>query len=132
MKTVLEGKRGDKVMFAYPENGYPHDVEDAAKYLVHGNTYTVDHVDVGNWASRIYLIEIEGRSFNTVQFKFMSNAELPVLTEDFWLPVSPVPSDALLTAIHQKIEDTVGHMVHQPYCASCGLHRRITIIRTEP
>lgn len=59
---------GTKVVFAYPDNGYEGDRAHAAKHLKVGETYTVSRTSVGQSNSLVYLREIEGTCFNTVQF----------------------------------------------------------------
>jgi hypothetical protein len=60
---------GSKVVYAYPENGYPSDQEKASKYLKIGETYTVKNVDVYDWRSRVTLVEVPEQYFNTVLFE---------------------------------------------------------------
>ena len=64
----IYAKKGDRVVFAYPKNGYDRHVATAAKYLKKDETYTIDHTEVGSWHTDVYLQEIPGVSFNSVQF----------------------------------------------------------------
>lgn len=65
---ALDSKPGTKIVFAYPDNGYSGDREHARKYLTLGHTYTVRFVEVGGERSSVYLNEVKGTCFNTVQF----------------------------------------------------------------
>jgi len=65
----IYAKHGAKVVFAYPDNGYDHDIETAKKHLVVGKTYTIDHTDVYDWHTDVWLIEVPGVRFNSVHFQ---------------------------------------------------------------
>lgn len=59
---------GDQVRFIN-KNGLQSDLEKAQEYLQPGEIYTVDRVYIGNWSSKVYLMEVPGVSFNTVCFE---------------------------------------------------------------
>lgn len=59
---------GTKVIFNHPESGYNHHIETAKKHLEVGKEYTIDHTDVGDWHTGVYLKEIPGVAFNSVMF----------------------------------------------------------------
>ena len=59
---------GQRVVFAYPESGYPHHQETAAKHLTEGATYTIEHTEVGGWHTDFFLWEVPGVAFNSVHF----------------------------------------------------------------
>lgn len=61
--------RGDKVSFAHPKNGYGHDQDKAARHLVKGQTYTIDHTEVHSWHTDVFLQEFPNVSFNSVLFE---------------------------------------------------------------
>lgn len=66
---------GDKVIFAYPNNGMEADKKSAAENLTVGEKYTVSRIDVGGTMSHVYLEGVKSKvtkrpiGFNTVQFK---------------------------------------------------------------
>lgn len=66
---VLHAERGCLVRFAFPDNGYSFDRENAIKHLTVDSIYTVDSVDIGQSSSKIRLKECPGEYFNTVQFE---------------------------------------------------------------
>lgn len=60
---------GTKVVFAYPENGWPFDRNKVKeKGLSVGREYTVGHIEVFSSASDVYLEEFPGVPFNSVHF----------------------------------------------------------------
>lgn len=54
--------------FAYPGNGYQGDSDLAAKHLVPGKVYLIDHMDVGRSHTTIYLHDFRDIGFNSVLF----------------------------------------------------------------
>ena len=70
MKTlnINTAKVGDKVIFAYPNNGYPMEQERALQHLVVGKEYTIKFVDINDWSSVVCLDEIPRPLFNSVLF----------------------------------------------------------------
>jgi hypothetical protein len=62
---------GHKICFAEgtARNGYPHDQENAQRYLTAGCVYTVKRTSVGKSNSSVYIEEVPGVGFNTVQFE---------------------------------------------------------------
>lgn len=58
--------------------GCDYDQETAKKYLVLGNTYTVDYTIVHSWSTNVYVKEWPGISFNSVFFEDVK----PQSTED--------------------------------------------------
>jgi len=69
MVMNIWAKRGDKVIYKYPNNGYPHDQEDAKKYLVLNKVYTVKETVVWDSISYVWLEEIPGIPFNCGHFE---------------------------------------------------------------
>lgn len=59
---------GTRVRFSYPNAGYPSDVRKAASLLTVENIYTVDGTVVDSEGTRVFLQEVPGVSFNSVQF----------------------------------------------------------------
>jgi hypothetical protein len=51
------------------KNGRDYDHKDAKIALTIGGTYTVDHIDVFDWYSRVFLKEVPEKAFNTVIFR---------------------------------------------------------------
>lgn len=64
----IYAKKGHKVIFKYPDNGYTPDQEQAKKYLKVGETYTVNKTEVHSSTADVELIEIPGQYFNSVLF----------------------------------------------------------------
>ena len=65
----IYAQRGDKVVFAYPKNGWEGVVQTAKTYLKGGQIYTVDYTEVGQSRTYVYLIEFPEAPFNSVQFE---------------------------------------------------------------
>lgn len=65
----IHSKNGDKIVFAFPKNGYDYDIETAEKYLEVDKEYTVDHTIIGGSHTDVILKEIPNKSFNSVLFK---------------------------------------------------------------
>ena len=63
---------GEKVIFSFPNNGYKSHQEQAQKYLVEGREYTINHIDIDNWHTDVFLKEFPRIPFNSVMF---SNVE---------------------------------------------------------
>jgi hypothetical protein len=64
----IYSRRGTKVVFCFPQNGYDFDKDIANKCLFVGHIYTVDWIDVHSCSSSVHLVEVPGVSFNTVLF----------------------------------------------------------------
>jgi hypothetical protein len=60
---------GHRVRCATLTAGYESDRQDAIKYLVIGNEYTVDYTMVHNWSTDVFLVEFPNISFNSVFFE---------------------------------------------------------------
>lgn len=63
-------REGDRVKFAFPDNGTQSCQIMANKYLTVGNIYTVDGIKIGKSSSHIKLVEFP-YWFNTVLFERM-------------------------------------------------------------
>lgn len=63
------------VVFAHPENGYPHDREMGAEHLTVGAVYTVESAHMEAWHTTYRLSEVPGKAFNSVLFETYTNAE---------------------------------------------------------
>ena len=61
--------KGHKVRFAFPENGWRGDIENAEKHLTVGAVYTVVRTEVGRSITYVELAEFPGKTFNSVQFE---------------------------------------------------------------
>ena len=61
-------KPGDRVKFAFPNNGRAHDQVHAQKHLASGAEYTIARLDVGSWHTDVHLEEVQGAYFNSVHF----------------------------------------------------------------
>jgi len=60
-RVKFHGRSGEN-FFAY-----------ANEHLEDGKEYTVDYTVVHNWRTDVYLIEVPGRSFNSVVFEELSD-----------------------------------------------------------
>jgi hypothetical protein len=60
--------RGTRVVFAFPDNGYPYERKRAAYYLRVGQTYTVARTVVHDWRTDVHLVEVPDVAFNSVLF----------------------------------------------------------------
>lgn len=58
---------GQQVVFAFPNNGYPYQQEEAKKLLTVGQKYTVRCTDVSQSSTAVYLEGFD-RPFNSVLF----------------------------------------------------------------
>lgn len=57
-----------KVTEKTAQNGYEGDKEKVQKYLSIGKTYTVGYTQVYGWCTDVYLQELPGKAFNSVNF----------------------------------------------------------------
>lgn len=60
--------RGTKVRWSYPSAGYEVNVKIGAIYLKRNAIYTVESTDVHDSYTDVYLQEVPGVAFNSVQF----------------------------------------------------------------
>lgn len=70
----IRSEPGTKVVFAYPNNGYPADGESAAEHLTEGAEYTVKICAIHDWKTRVELEEVPGVQFNSVMFAALATA----------------------------------------------------------
>ena len=66
-------------------NGYDSDKKRVQEKLELNKIYTVDYTEVDSWSTRVYLKEIEGEYFNSVNFEEVSEQaeELDKQHEDY-------------------------------------------------
>jgi NTP pyrophosphatase (non-canonical NTP hydrolase) len=64
----IYAESGDKVVFNHPDAGYTYQQQAAAKLLTLGATYTVDHTNVHDCYTDVYLEEFPEQKFNSVLF----------------------------------------------------------------
>jgi hypothetical protein len=81
----IYAKEGDKVVYAYPENGYKPEQEKAAKMLELGKTYTVQATDVDSWATQVYLKEFTNVAFNSVLFEDLDKEQNHAIAFANWI-----------------------------------------------
>jgi len=60
--------KGHKVKCHLIETGHKYQIELAEQYLLKGETYMIDHTDVGRSFTDVYLQEIPGLCFNSTCF----------------------------------------------------------------
>ena len=65
----IYAKKGTKVIFSNPEGGYDPHIETAKKHLEVGKEYTVDHTEVGDFHTDVYLEEVPKVAFNSCLFE---------------------------------------------------------------
>lgn len=65
----IEAKKGDKIIFAYPDAGYEPDQLNAKKYLKINQVYTVFKTKISHWHTKVWLKEVPDIPFNSVLFK---------------------------------------------------------------
>ena len=65
----IYAEKGTKIRFSNPDAGYTPHQETAKDYLRVGVEYTVDHTDVGNWHTDVYIAEVPDTAFNSVMFE---------------------------------------------------------------
>ena len=64
----IHSKKGTKVIFNHLTAGYTHHQIIAKKHLEAGKEYTVDHTEIGNCHTDVYLQEVSNVAFNSVMF----------------------------------------------------------------
>ena len=60
---------GQKVRYAFPENGYPYQQDVASAHLQVGGVYTVERTEIDSWTTDVYLKEFPDVRFNSVLFE---------------------------------------------------------------
>lgn len=63
--------------FAFPDNGYPAEQKQAARYLTPGATYLISSMDVGRSHTEIRLHDFPDVSFNQVMFAAGTGPDWP-------------------------------------------------------
>jgi hypothetical protein len=69
MPMNIYSPRGAAVIFRHPDAGYQPNIEEAAKYLKIGHEYHVAYTDVSSSITYVGLVEVPGKSFNSVMFE---------------------------------------------------------------
>lgn len=79
----IYAKEGTKVTPVFKDGkaigGYDSDAKQVEKYLKEGEWYTVDHTDIHNWSTDVYLQEFPNTSFNSVCFVDEDEAKEPAV-----------------------------------------------------
>ena len=65
----IYAEHGDKVKFSVPDAGYSYNREQCKKHLELGKVYTIDYTEVISYHTDVYLVEIPGIAFNSVNFE---------------------------------------------------------------
>ena len=65
----IHAKPGSRVRYCNFQSGRHDDYMDCERFLYRNAVYTVEKVAVGRFRSEVWLVEVEGRSFNTVMFE---------------------------------------------------------------
>ncbi len=71
--AVLNCSPGDKLRFAYPNNGYESDQVSAKKHLELDKVYTLSRIRVDKWFTVVMLEEVPDVRFNSVLFEVATN-----------------------------------------------------------
>lgn len=71
----IYSRKGTKVIFDNPNNGYDFDIKRAKEHLIIGNVYTVDHTNVHSFSTSVYLEEFPKISFNSCLFSDTSKTK---------------------------------------------------------
>jgi hypothetical protein len=64
----IYAKPGQRVVFAYPSNGYEHEQHTCAEHLEVDKTYTIQRTEVGDSSTGVWLQEVPNVRFNSVMF----------------------------------------------------------------
>jgi hypothetical protein len=64
----VHAEPGTKVVFAFPQNGYPAEKAITAQFLSVGSVYTIARTDVHDSSTTVYLVEFPGMPFNNCSF----------------------------------------------------------------
>lgn len=65
----IYANKGDKVIYANPENGMTNDQERCKKHLVENQVYTIERTEVDHSHTDVYLQEFPDIRFNSVMFE---------------------------------------------------------------
>lgn len=76
----LWSKPGAKVVAWKPDAGYDADRQKFRQFLTIGNEYTIDHTEVGDCHTDVYLVEVPKVAFNSVHF--INAYDLPATKPD--------------------------------------------------
>lgn len=101
---------GDLVKYLFSNKGDHFDIRNGLRYLEEGRTYTVDYTEPWSIHTNVFLKEVPGVSFNSVQFEDLTEPERP----DSWSEV-----EALLMRVKhrrimkQKIEQGITTPIHR-------------------
>lgn len=78
------GKPGKEVMVTNDtiKHGRESDQEKVKKHLTIGMPYTVERIDVHNWTTDVYLVEVPGVRFNSVSF-----VDIEKLDTTYWVDI---------------------------------------------
>lgn len=70
MKAIMDNNapKGTKVVYAYLNAGWDTDIKKARENLQLNETYTVERTVEHGWHTEVYLQEVPGLYFNSVQF----------------------------------------------------------------
>lgn len=77
MSMSIRTRPGDRVVFANTKSGYQHDIEAAARYLVHNQSYIVESIRVSRSSTAVTLKDVPG-SWNSVLF----NNDMPAVMKE--------------------------------------------------
>jgi hypothetical protein len=78
-------RKGKKIRYSFPDNGYQHDKDRANDCLEIGHVYTVSDYNIGNWSSSIKLEESAVWWFNSVMFSDVEELSSVPASEDLKL-----------------------------------------------
>ena len=64
----IDAPRGTKAVYANPDGGYDPQTALGRKHLTLGETYTVEHTEIHDWHTDVFLEERPGIGFNSALF----------------------------------------------------------------
>jgi predicted RNase H-like nuclease (RuvC/YqgF family) len=103
----LYSSSGQKVRYSLPFNGWDNDQLMARKELVLGEIYTIQKIEVGEYQSRVYLVEKPGKAFNTVLFESIIHDE----SELSQLKSETIPNlERKIQELQRALQDSKDHV----------------------
>ena len=67
--NILNRKKGEKIIYKYPNKGYTYERKLAEKRLVLNQIYTIERITIKDWHTDVYLQEFPSIKFNSVLFE---------------------------------------------------------------
>ena len=100
MSMDIYAKEGTRIRCSTLDGGYDHHKKVAERHLELNEVYTVDHTDVDNWHTDVYLKEFPGVAFNSVFFEDLDSTDAPQE-----VPQPTDPKDRLIQLLMNQVAD---------------------------